>query len=117
MGKNPRFYISNYKTPTYLNQAVNIAKKSPPVGTYNSTDFKKKIKGCYVFNEGRSGYIEEAKFRGLQNCKFYDTIDLDKVRERVQFTKIFKSPPKYEEPKGTSLSALSYRHDESFDKT
>ena len=35
----------------------------------------------------------------------------------MQYTKIFKSPPKYEEFKGSSLSALSYRHDESFDKT
>ena len=112
--------MSKGKIPSYFEDVVNNAKKTPGVGKYELIG-KKKIMGNYTYATVGGGFTDSAVFQGQQSPSHYPTIDMNTVKNRVLSTKItpFKGDKEamYKFKKNDSPSPFSYRNFDSFKST
>ena len=120
-GENGKFFISKGKIPSYFEDVVNQAKKTPGVGKYEPSPSKPKIHGNYTYATVGGGFTDAAVYFGQQSPSHYPAIDMNTIRNRVLSTKItpFKGDKdaQYKFKKNDSPSPFTYREFESFKST
>ena len=81
--------MSRSKVGTVFGELAKKEAEKPGVGKYNITR-KQKIMGNYLVKEGKGCMIDEALFKGMSSPSHYDAINLEKIKDRISYTKIYK---------------------------
>ena len=112
--------MSKGKIPSYFEDVINQAKKTPGVGRYELLG-KQKILGNYTYATQGGGFTDTAVFKGQQSPSHYQAIDQDKIKNRVISYKIspFKGDKEalHKFKKNDSPSPFTYRDDEAYKST
>lgn len=116
MGKDVKFFSSRDNSPTFINKIILQKKNVPGVGQYNVKD-NKRILGTYTQKVDRIGPSDHEVYMSQNIPSYYDPVDMNVYKNRIlvtRFTKPLEKPP---QPKVNESSVLTYRYEDSYDKT
>ena len=109
--------MSKGKIPSYFEDVINQAKKTPGVGKYELIK-KQKILGNYTYATQGGGFTDAAVYQGQQSPSHYPAVDQNLIKDRTLSYKItpFKGDKEalHKFKKNDSPSPLSYRADEAY---
>ena len=89
LGKNGKSFIPKGKTLTFFQQVEKEGKKVPGVGKYDMLNSKKsKILGNYLVKDKRGSATDPAVFQGMTTPSHYNSIELDRIKNRTISYKI-----------------------------
>ena len=116
MGKDVKFFSSRDNSPTFINKIILQKKNLPGVGHYTMKDTK-KILGSYTQKVDRIGPSDNEVYMSLDKPSYYNPVDMNVYKNRILVTKFNKPLDKPKEPKVNESSVLTYKFEDSFDKT
>lgn len=109
--------MSKNKAESFFNDLIKEGAKVPGVGKYDPVQPKMKILGNYTQKDSKGGITDDSIFKGMTSPSPYNSVDLEVYKPKTLFAKMYKPSDKSPGPKPSSLSPLSYKVDEAFDKT
>ena len=112
--------MSKGKIPSYFEDVVNQAKKTPGVGKYDLLG-KQKILGNYTYATQGGGFTDSAVYMGQQSPSHYPAVDQNLIKDRTLSYKItpFKGDKEalHKVKKNDSPSPFTYRDADAYKST